>query len=64
MKGNMIEDTRTDIGKHFKNGNRGYGDEEGWLGFYRVLPFREISSFEFNRGQFGQSVRGYIDPLE
>lgn len=42
----------------------GFGNQSSWQGLYRVLAFRESQVEEFNRGKYGQGVRGYIDPLE
>ena len=53
--GNLLKD---------KRGVKGFGNQSSWQGIYRVLAFRENQAEEFNRGQYGQSVRGYIDPLE
>lgn len=41
-----------------------YGDSSSWLGVYRYVPFREVTSFEFWRGNYATGVRGIIDPFD
>jgi hypothetical protein len=41
-----------------------FGEEDSFLGVYRIIPFREKNMLEFWRGSMGQGVRGFIDPLD
>lgn len=41
-----------------------FGDSSSWVGLYRKLPYREVSSFSFWRGNMATGVRGIIDPFD
>ena len=41
-----------------------FGQGDSWLGIFRILPYREVTSFSFWRGNFATGVRGIIDPID
>ena len=41
-----------------------FGDSDSYKGIFRALPFREVSSTEFHRGNYAQGARGVIDPMD
>jgi hypothetical protein len=40
------------------------GNSSGWKGINRIVPPPQRFLFEFDRGNFAQGVRGFIDPFD